>query len=100
MCILAIIVAAVTMIDFIRRPFLLQDKQYFVGHKELFFSWSRSCTSCVNLLTMCLYKNRKKSIELENVIGRILLVIPLYFKALRPGLVEEVRGADYRVLKL
>lgn len=49
---------------------------------------------------MCLYKNQKKSIELENVLGRILLVIPLYFKALRPGLVEEVRGAGYRVLKL
>lgn len=31
---------------------------------------------------MCLYKNRgKKSIELENVVGCILLVIPSYFKA-------------------
>lgn len=37
MCILAIIVATMTMIDFHTLPFfVLRDKQYFLGDEELF----------------------------------------------------------------
>ncbi len=108
MCILAIIVATVTMIGSHLLPFLLQDKQYFLSEEELFL---RLVTvlhsfSFVNLLTMCLYKNRKKKIHRTGECDRSYLVgDSVLFRGLRPGLVEDVaeediKRADFCVLKL
>lgn len=79
-----IIVATVTMTDFIRCHlfFLLYDKQYFLGDR------SQSGTlSCVNLLKMCLYQHGGGwgAKNMENVIGCMFSVIPSYFSKGREG---------------